>query len=298
MSYAIGVDLGGTRIKAVAVDEAGEILDQVTSPTRDDASAAWAAEVERLIGQLEAGVGTQATWLGLASPGMPARDGRSMAEVNGHLESLRGVDWTELLGRERTVPVLNDAHAALLGEVWRGAAVGCRDAVLFTLGTGVGGAAITGGRLLTGHLGRAAHLGHTCIDVDGPPGATGLPGSLEDAIGNRTVGARSGGRFASTADLVERHLSGDEHASRVWLRSVYVLACAIASTVNILDPEMVIVGGGIARADRALFDPLREYLDRVEWRPYGEPVRIVPAALGDLAGALGAARHAIAKPFY
>jgi glucokinase len=293
MSYAIGIDLGGRRIKAVAVAETGEVLDSLTSPTGDDASAAWATEVERLIGRLEACGGAPAAWLGLASPGVPARDGRSMADVNGHLESLRGVDWTELLGRERPVPVLNDAHAALLGEAWLGAAVGCRDAVLFTLGTGVGGAAIADGRLLTGHLGRGAHLGHICLDVDGPPGATGLPGSLEDAIGDITVRARSGGRFASTAELVERHLAADEEASRVWLRSVYVLACAVASVINTLDPEIVIVGGGIARAGRALFDPLREHLDRVEWRPYGEAVRIVPASLGDFAGALGAARNAI-----
>jgi glucokinase len=79
----------------------------------------------------------------------------------------------------------------------------------------------------------------------------------------------------------------------VWLRSVHVLACAVASLVNVLDPEVVIVGGGIARAGDALFAPLAAALERLEWRPYGRGVRVVPAALGDAAGALGAARHAM-----
>jgi glucokinase len=190
------------------------------------------------------------------------------------------------------VALLNDAHAALLGEVWQGAAAGARDAVLLTLGTGVGGAILSGGRLLTGHLGRGGHLGHTCLDVDGEPDSLGIPGTLEEAVGNRTLARRSAGRFDSTERLVAAHLAGDPQASRVWLRSVYQLACAVTSLINTLDPEVVIIGGGIARAGAPLFDPLGRYLDLMEWRPGGHRVRIEPAALGRLAGALGAARYA------
>jgi glucokinase len=79
----------------------------------------------------------------------------------------------------------------------------------------------------------------------------------------------------------------------VWLRSVHRLACAVASIVNVLDPEVVILGGGIARAGPALFKPLAGFLDSVEWRPLGRGVRVLPAALGELAGAIGAARSVL-----
>lgn len=293
MRYAIGVDVGGTRIKAVAVDESGAVLDRRYTPTGAGSRADWSAAVARVIAEQERELGAPATWLGFASPGMPARDGLSIVSVHGPLAALAGARWDEMLGVTRRIPVLNDANAALLGETWVGAAAGLRDAMLLTLGTGVGGAVLSEGRLMRGHLGRAGHLGHICLDPDGLPDTTGLPGGIEDAIGERTIGRRSEGRFASTRDLVDAHLAGDEFASRVWLRSVYVFACAVASLINVVDPEVVIVGGGIARAGPALFEPLAAHLERIEWRPYGEGVRIVPAALGDLAGAIGAARNAI-----
>ena len=295
MDYAIGIDLGGTNIKAVAVTESGELLAQTDAETADDGGSAWAGRVRDLIAALERGVGRAAARVGLASPGMVARDGRSMASVSGHLESLQGFDWVEFLQTARPVKLFNDAHAALLGEAWKGAAAGARDAVLITLGTGVGGAVLTGGRLLGGHLGRGGHLGHMCLDVDGEPDSLGIPGTLEEAVGNRTLARRSGGRFDSTERLVAAHLAGDADATCVWLRSVYQLACAVTSLINILDPEVVIVGGGVARAGPALFDPLARHLDRMEWRPAGAAgVRVVPASLGPAAGALGAAKGATA----
>jgi glucokinase len=292
MSYAIGIDLGGTNIKAAAVSEDGEVLAQANAPTSaGDGADAVAANVARELASLEAEVGGRASAVGMAAPGMVARDGRSMASISGHLECIEGFDWAEhLSGREPAL--LNDANAALLGEVWRGAAAGASDAVLLTLGTGVGGAVLTGGQLLRGHLGRAGHLGHMCLDVDAPRDSLGIPGTLEEAIGNRTLPQRSEGRFDSTKDLVAAHLAGDGEAARVWLRSVFHLACAVTNIINAFDPETVIIGGGVARAGRALFDPLAEYLDGMEWRPGGHRVRIVPAALGDIAGALGAARNA------
>ncbi|MEO6528606.1 MAG: ROK family protein, partial [Gemmatimonadaceae bacterium] len=119
----------------------------------------------------------------------------------------------------------------------------------------------------------------------------GTPGSLEDAIGDCTVHARSGGRFTSTEQLVCACRAGDPRAREVWERSVQRLAVGLASLVNVLDPEVIVIGGGIALAGDALFDPLRVHLDRIEWRPLGSGVAIVPAALGEFAGALGAARH-------
>ena len=113
------------------------------------------------------------------------------------------------------------------------------------------------------------------------------------AIGNCTIGERTRGRFSTTHELVAAHLAGDADATAVWLRSVRTLACAIASFVNILDPEAAIIGGGIARAGAALFQPLQQFVDEVEWRPGGQRVKILPAQLGEFAGAFGAAWHAL-----
>jgi glucokinase len=231
--------------------------------------------------------------IGLAAPGLAAKDARSIAYMQGRLKGLQGFEWQDFLGSTARVVVLNDAHAALLGEVWRGAAKGYRNAILLTLGTGVGGAVLVEGRLIKGHIGRAGHLGHVTVNSDGSPDIVNAPGSLEQMIGNYNVAERSEGRFTSTRLLVEAHLRGDSDATRIWLRSIHHLAAAIASFINGFDPEIVIVGGGIAQAGSALFDPLRKELDRFEWRPLGHTVQVIPAALGEKAGAIGAAYHAI-----
>jgi glucokinase len=292
--YAIGVDLGGTHVKAASVSETGAVLASLTDTTRDGAMAApWVATIRALVARLVAERGGPPCGFGVGTPGLADAEGRTVAFMEGRLAGLQGLDWPRALETAAPVRVLNDAHAALLGEAWTGAAAGVRDAVLLTLGTGVGGAILTGGRLMRGVIGRAGHWGHVSLDSDGPPSIAGMPGSLEGAIGNCSVAARTEGRFTDTRALVEAHLAGDPVATRVWRRSLRDLAVAIASIANAVDPELVVIGGGIARAGGALFEPLAEDMAAVEWRPLGHRVRIVPAALGDLAGAIGAARAAL-----
>lgn len=293
MRYGIGVDLGGTNIKLVAVSEEGQMLERSTCETQTDSPSFWVETIRQRIKEIENNQAESARWIGLAAPGLAARDNLSIASMPGKLRGLEGLDWTDSLQTSHPVPVLNDAHAALLGEAWIGAAVGYRNAVLLTLGTGVGGALLAEGRLFKGHIGRAGHLGHISLNSDGPPDIVGTPGSLEQAIGNLTLADRSAGRFTSTRQLVEAHVNADEKATDVWLRSVYNLAAGITSIINALDPEVIIIGGGIAQAGPALFDPLERFLEKVEWRPQGHRVRIIPAALGDLAGTLGAAYYAM-----
>jgi len=292
-SYAVGIDLGATRIKAVAVTPQGQLCTKITGPVASDQPKAWARQVRELLAQWESEQRGPALAVGLCAPGLAAPDGRSIACLPERLEGLEGFDWAQWLGRGQPVPVLNDAHAALLGEAWLGAARGYRNVLLLTLGTGVGGAAIVDGRLLRGQIGRAGHFGHVCLDPDGPPDICGMPGSLELAVGNCSLRQRSGGRFDSTEGLVAAHLAGDAEATRLWLKAVQALACAIASLINALDPAAVILGGGIAQAGPALFEPLQQWLDKVEWRPLGHRVPVLPAALGEWAGAFGAAWHAL-----
>jgi len=293
MPYGIGIDLGGTNIKVVAASQAGEVLERSTCETDADSPKSWVETIRHRIQKIEETRTESARWIGLAAPGLASRDSLSIVSMPGKLRGLEGLNWTDALQISQRVPVLNDAHAALLGEFWIGAAVGYRDVALLTLGTGVGGALLADGRLYKGHLGRAGHLGHISLNADGALDIVGTPGSLEQTIGNATLLERSAGRFTSTRELVAAHLSGDEKASDVWLRSVKNLAAGITSIINALDPEVIIIGGGIAQAGAALFDPLAGFMTRIEWRPQGHRVQILPAALGDVAGTLGAVYYAM-----
>ncbi len=285
----LGIDLGGTSFKAIAVSATGELLSEANE-SFVDSEMEWARKIGIWVQKKrEEFPGSAISGIGLSAPGLAAADGLSIACMPGRLRGLEGLNWSEYLGFPRPIPVLNDAHAALLGESWCGAAQGLKNVFMLTLGTGVGGAAMVDGRLLRGHTGRGGHLGHVSLNSNGRPDVCGMPGSLEVAIGNCTIVERTGGRFATTRELVRAHSRGDAEATRIWLKSVRDLACAVGSLINVLDPEAVIVGGGIARCGSALFKPLKKILDEVEWRPGGSRVKILRAKLGELAGAYGAA---------
>lgn len=292
MTRAIGIDLGGTNIKAALIDcSCGKVLDTLSRPTLDGehegAAPRFAATVLEIVEWLEAHSGQERLAVGLAAPGLANPNGRCIDWMPGRMHGLEKFDWQAFL--QRDVQVLNDAHAALLGEVWVGAAAGCQDAFMLTLGTGVGGAVVSGGRLLKGAIGRAGHLGHVTVDAMGPRDIAHTPGSLENAIGNSTLRDRCGGRYANTLALVAAVQAGDAEAREIWMTSVRKLAAAIASLINVLDPEVVIIGGGIASgAGATLFDPLQSLLDDFEWRPGGHRVRIAAATAGEWAGTLGA----------
>lgn len=293
MKWAIGIDLGGTDIKAGLVDcESGTVVRKVTEPTRDGemrerSEPVFVSSVRACVAHLEEQAGVAGLKVGLSAPGLCSADGRCVQWMPGRMAGIEGLDWGAVL--ERPVRVLNDAHAALLGEVWSGAGRGSRDVFMLTLGTGVGGAVFAGGRLLKGRIGRAGHLGHVSLDANGVPDACGTPGSLEWAIGNLTIRERTHGRFGTTHELVTAVRSGDVEAVGYWEESVRRLAVVVVSLINVLDPERVIIGGGIASgAGATLFSPLRRYLNILEWRPDGAAVPVVPAEAGIWAGVLGA----------
>jgi glucokinase len=293
MNWAAGIDVGGTNVKAVAVAADGTVHHRVSHATRDGVAGAgeWIAAAQAAIAEFTRLKDGAPVSIGVCAPGLAATDGRSIAHLPGKLAGLAGLDWTTALARPTVVPVLNDAQAAILGEAWIGAARGRRHVVMLTLGTGVGGAVISDGRLLRGAIGRAGHIGHLCLDPDGPASITGMPGAIEVLIGDASIATRTQGKFSSTAALVAAHRAGDADATRFWLRSVKALACAVGSCINLFDPEVVVIGGGIAQAGAALFQPLELELARIEWRPGGHRVPLVPATLGEWAGAIGAARQ-------
>jgi glucokinase len=296
VDYGIGIDLGGSSIKTLAVTAEGDALAKEIVEFDPEWQMDWANKVLLMLDELQTRQHHPASCIGVSAPGLAAADRRSILCMPGRLQGLAGLNWTTFLGAKKSVPVLNDAHAALMGEAWLGAAQEFKDVFMLTLGTGVGGAAMIDGKLLHGHIGRGGHLGHISLDPHGPPDVTGMPGSLEMTIGNCTIETRTHGRFKNTHDLVAAAEGGDTEAAAIWLKSVHHLACGIGSLINVLDPEAAIIGGGIARAGATLFEPLQKALDEVEWRPTGSRVKLLPAKLCEFAGAYGAAFMALNAP--
>lgn len=290
---AIGIDLGCTNIKAVLVNEEGKILHELRRETNEPDDRHWKKSVANLIKDLRK-QSDRVVAIGLCAPGLANENNTCIACMPGRLPGLENFKWSEFTHED--IAVLNDAHAAMTAEASFGAARGMKHAILLTLGSGVGGGILIDGKLYQGLSQMAGHIGHITVDANTPlRDVTNMPGSIEDAIGNITIAQRSHGRFTTTFELIEAYKRGDTFASWLWLDSVRKLAISIASAINIVSPEVVIIGGGIGQAGDDLINPLQQFLDLYEWRPGGKQTRIAPARFSDLAGAMGAAAFALSK---
>ena len=290
---AIGIDLGGTRIKAVAIDDEGNLLHQLYQPTNDGDDIVWKNSVTQAVNDLKKKIDKQDTVIGISAPGLPNENNTAVAFMPGRLKGLENFDWKDFLQQQTWV--LNDAVAAMVAEARFGVAKNKKNVVMLTLGTGVGGAILINGKPYQGAFNKAGHIGHMVINDDGDCDVTGMPGSLEECIGNITVEKRSGGKFTSTHQLLNAYRNDDAFAKEVWLRSVKKLAIGLASLTNILSPEIIVLGGGITECGKDLFEPLKEFMNDYEWRAGGNGVEIVKAEFGDMAGAIGAACFALER---
>ncbi|MGZ8556730.1 MAG: ROK family protein [Chitinophagaceae bacterium] len=283
----IGIDLGGTRIKAVVINTYGKVLHQLHKPTNDGDDTIWKQAVAAIVKDLQAATHQHKFKVGISAPGLPNDNNTAIAFMPGRMQGLENFNWTNFLNQ--STYVVNDGVAAIMGEAKFGAAKNKKHVVMLTLGTGVGGAILIDGKPYQGAFNKAGHIGHSVIDDEGDCDVTGMPGSLEECMGNCTIEKRSGGKFTSTHQLIDAYRNGDAYAKDVWLKSVKQLAIGLASVANILSPELIVLGGGITKADRDLFEPLNKYMDQYEWRPGGNKTEITKATLGDMAGAIGAA---------
>ncbi len=286
VTKAIGIDLGGTRVKAVLVDDIGNVLHEVIVPTLDQ-QGQWKDSAKSAFNQLNANLNENEFYVGLSAPGIPDKYNKCIQLMPGRLEGIEGFNWTEFLGRE--VFVVNDAVAALSAEARFGAAKNCNDAIIITIGTGVGGALLINGKIYQGAFQKAGHIGHMSINLDGEPDICGMPGSLEEAIGNYSINKRSNGQFHDTAELIEAMKNHDSFAHDIWFKSIKALAVAIASLGNILSPEKIILAGGIIKAGSILTDPLEKMINEYEWRIGENRMQIEIAHFGEQSGAIGAA---------
>ncbi len=300
---ALGIDIGATRIKAGLVDDGGRILKGTSAPT-PLAPEEFERVLRRLAAEVRAG-GEAIAGVGVGCKGVIDAETSRVAILPGTLHFLEGRLLCDLAGMP--VKADNDARVAMAGEMVWGAARGRRNAVMLTLGTGVGGAVLADGRLLRGLTGAAGHLGHVVVDPDGPPCICGNTGCLEALFSAHAIEAAALGvvhrgcastlteRFRAAPgeltcrDVFEAASEGDRQARRILDRAIRFLGAGIAGLIHIFDPEVVILGGQISEAGAALFDPVRE---ETAWRSramIGRVVPIVAQQVADTSGVAGAA---------
>ena len=278
---SVGIDVGGTKCHGVVVDSAGTVLSEVRHPTPH------ASELIDLLGSMHAELGGGGS-LGIGVPGLITTDGVIKASPNmrGAHDITVGPSLRASLGIP--VHVENDATASAFGEWKAGAAKGAVDAMIVTLGTGIGGGLVVGGVLQRGANGFAGEIGHMVVQADGIECPCGRRGCWERYASGSALRTLSGG--LSGEEVVERAGSGDEHALRTVGAFARWVAVGLASLTNVLDPAMIVIGGGVAEAWHVYEAPLRTWMHELLYSPESRPhPELRPAALGSRAGAVGAA---------
>ena len=200
-------------------------------------------------------------------------------------------DWLEPRLKRR-VTLANDANCALVGEAWTGAAQGVADAILLTLGTGVGGAVLLGGQLFSGHGGAAGELGLICVDPEGPSCNSGNNGSLEQFCSIAGLGRLSPLEPGALSRLADQ---GDAAALEVWRRYGQWLGIGLSSLLYVLTPEVVLIGGGLSAASRHFLPAVWQEVNRRVLPQSRSGLEIRACALGNGAGRLGAAKLALER---
>jgi len=307
---AIGVDVGGTKIAAGVVSPEGEVLHEVRYPS--------AGPRERLLSSIARAIdevreGFEVGSVCLAVPGF-VMSAENKVIFAPNLHAIEGVPLKEELGRRTGlhVTVENDANAAAWGEFRFGAGSEATHLVFITLGTGVGGGVISHGLLLRGAQGAGGELGHITIQATGPRCGCGNHGCLEalasgTAIGRRArevasehpnsaLGQLAMERTVLGEDVTELAQGGDEAAISVLKETGVWLGIGLAGFVNVFNPEVIAIGGGVARAGELILEPARQEVRLRAQSPSRDLVQIREATLGGRSGVLGAA--ALARDAY
>jgi fructokinase len=286
----LGIDLGGTKIEGVVLaDDGAEIARRRVPTERERGYDNVVGRVAALVGELRA-LAPECDRVGIGTPGsLSARDGTLK---NSNTTCLNGRPLRDDLARALGLEVVmeNDANCFALAEVRAGAAQGARLAFGVILGTGVGAGIVVDGRVWTGPQHVAGEWGHHRISDDGPPCYCGQRGCVETFLSGPALErayADAGGTPADATAIAARAVQGDAHAAAVLDRWIERFGRALANVVNVLDPDVVVLGGGLSRVE-ALYDrgvdAVRRYVFNDELR-----TRIVPNGLGDSAGVIGAA---------
>ncbi len=306
----LACDLGGTNLRMAAVNAEGDILHFVKV---DTPKAKHPAEIVRLITesaeQCRAAVRHSGTVRALAAAvpaTINAAEGIILKSPN--ISALDEFSFSATVSDRLGLPVIleNDANAAAIGEHTFGAAKNFQNAIILTLGTGVGGGIIINGELLRGINGTAGEIGHICVEPHGAPCGCGSVGCLEQ-YASATAIVRLARELAdqypnsilqdetqmTSFAVYQAGMAGDELALKVFRRMGFCLGAALADLVNVLNPEVIVIGGGASAAWDLFIDHVRAQIRRHAFREPGETVKIVRTSLGDgTAGILGASKVA------
>ncbi|HEV7804175.1 MAG TPA: ROK family protein [Solirubrobacteraceae bacterium] len=307
----IGVDLGGTKLLAGAVDPALNVHHRATRPARGSDQAAVLETVLGAVREVRDAIESASGTVDAVGFGIPCMidQQRGTAVMSIHLP-IADVPFRDLMAERLGLPVFvdNDANAAMLAE-WRyGAAAGARDAALLTIGTGIGGGLVVGGALQRGSQGAGAELGHMVVQADGPRCQGNCPnrGCLEAMASGGALGrearriarerpdsglgrALAAGREISGPLVTELAHDGDAAAIDALTTIGGWLGIGVCNLVNMLNPDVVVIGGGVVAAGELLLEPIRAVVAGRALSPAREHVRILPARFGAESGMLGAA---------
>jgi glucokinase len=308
--YIVGIDVGGTNVVAGTVAEDGsEVLGLVSEPTlaEQGADAVVARIVKLARASMAQAPGREIAGVGIGSPGpLNTKTGVVLLTPN--------LGWTNMPLRDRIGGALglpatldNDANCAVFGEWWRGAARGVSHVVGLTIGTGIGGGIVLDGQIYHGASDIAGEIGHMTIDSNGRRCKCGNYGCLEayasgPAIAARAVEGIQSGAETSLPQYVAGDLSritaqvvyeaahdGDGYALEMVRDTAKLLGAGVANIINIFNPEVVVICGGVTLAGAKLFGPLRSEVQRRAFKPAWAACRILPGALTGTAGVYGAA---------
>jgi glucokinase len=316
-SLVLAVDIGGTKILTAIFTHDGKILAREVCPTL--AGEGVSAVIERLCSAIDGLLKgntlkpSQLAGIGIACAGGIDSEHGVVVTPSPNMPDWVDVPLADIIKKKFNVNtfLVNDASAAALGEHRYGAGKGVNNLVLFTLGTGIGGGIIADGKLYLGAIGGAGELGHMTIDADGPPCGCGNTGCLEMLASGRAVERDAVSRIkqgikSSLSEMVKGKIekitaemvgtaarNGDPLALDVLSRAAYYLGIGMVNAVNIFNPEMIVLGGGMAELGDMLTGPGRRMVTERAFSISSRTVRIVTANLGNEAGVYGAAAFAL-----
>lgn len=290
MTRVIGIDLGGTAIKLGLFASDGSCDRSLTLPTPQPATptAVLEAMVEAIADLVSASANIKAIGVGL--PGPTDATGR-VSKVAINLSNWQNVPLADWLEEKTGLPAIlaNDANCAALGESWQGAGRGVNNLIMLTLGTGVGGAVILDGKLFVGPHGAAGELGLITLNPDGPECNSGNRGSLEQYGSVRAIRRTTGKEPRELIDLAK---AGDKNALEFWQSYGRLLGIGLTSSIYILTPELIIIGGGISAAIEFFLPSIEAEIQSRVLSSSRINLQILPAMLGNEAGIVGAAKLA------
>lgn len=311
MRFALAIDLGGTKVSAAVVREDGEIISKVTRPTEAQKGGDWVlnrikeASLEALeIGKIPL---SQLIGVGMGTPGVVDVQKGIMLSEAVNIPEWKGRNLKAELERVLNIPALieNDANAAGLGEFVFGAGRGSKSLIFVAVGTGIGGAIVLDGQIVHGVSFAAGELGHISIDPNGLKCGCGNYGCIELYASGPAIAQKARefvlagihtklSEMASPEELTAEHVAkaakdGDFLAQSVLAEAGRLLGVALTGIVNLLSPDCIVIGGGVAQAGDWLLEPIRWEVKRRALPDATKFLRIVPTALGTDAGILGAA---------